>query len=483
MLHRIVRAAGLLLFATSTTPAAAGGFKDHVVFTFNARIRGELCDYFEPGAPVPPGAARYGFGAAQLRAGVRATFPHVQLVAEVQDTRLFGLPTDASLAPPFGNLGPGAIYFAHGRQRNQGETFIKQAVVTLRRSGFSAALGRFEYADGLETLPADASLAWLKRSRIAERLIGPFGYTHVSRSFDGARLSYDRAGWNATAFAMHPTRGGYDVRANRELDDIDLAGAAFSLKPTLAAGAADLRLSYLYYDDGRGEALKVDNRPQSVRLADPRPIRVHGVGGHAATVLATSSGSADLMLWAAAQTGDWGSLEHRAWAIAAEGGWQFTRLPGAPWLRVGYDRSSGDDDAADGDHGTFFQVMPTARIYAQFPFFNLMNSEDVFAQVLLKPHALVQVRSDFHWLKLGNVRDLWYSGGGATNDQIFGFSGIPSGGRRSLARLGDVSMSVPIHPKLLVYAYYAHAFGRDVVAASFARSNADYGYLELTFRY
>ena len=126
------------------------------------------------------------------------TLPQLQVVLEAQDTRLLDLPEDASLAAPFGNLGPGATYYANTPERNQGETFLKQGVVTFRRSGFAASAGRFEWSDGLETVPADPSLAWLKRSRIAERLVGPFGYTHVTRSFDGVRLTYDRARWNAT---------------------------------------------------------------------------------------------------------------------------------------------------------------------------------------------------------------------------------------------------------------------------------------------
>ena len=65
------------------------------------------------------------------------------------------LPDDASLPAPFGNLGPGAIYYAHSRDRFQGETFLKQGYLTLRRSGLALTVGRFDYSDGLETVPAD----------------------------------------------------------------------------------------------------------------------------------------------------------------------------------------------------------------------------------------------------------------------------------------------------------------------------------------
>ena len=92
-----------------------------------------------------------------------------------------------------------------------------------------ATVGRYEYRDGLETVPGDPTLAAVKRKRIAERLVGPFDFTHVTRSFDGGWLAWDRPAWNVTAFGTRPTQGGFEVSANRELD-LTLAGAAVTLK-------------------------------------------------------------------------------------------------------------------------------------------------------------------------------------------------------------------------------------------------------------
>jgi len=126
---------------------------------------------------------------------------------------------------------------------------------------------------------------------------------------------------------------------------------------------------------------------------------------------------------------------------------------------------------------------PDARIYAQFPFFNLMNSQDTFAQLILKPHSRVTVRTDYHWLRLSEKRDLWYAGGGAINDDMFGFSGIPADRHRELAQLADVGVNVTLLTQLSAYAYYGHAFGQGVVKRTFAGADANYGYLELMLRY
>ncbi len=485
MRRRLFEVAGVAVAVLGVAGSSAAiEWRDALTLTFSERLRGEGVDYFRPPEEAAPRSAHsYGFFASQMRAGLRVTLPNLQLVAEAQDTRIVGLPDDASLAAPFGNLGVGANYYAHSRDRFQGETFLKQGHLTLRRSGLALTAGRFEYSDGLETVPADPTLASVKRTRLAERLIGPFGYTHVTRSFDGARLTYDQPSFNVTAFASRPTHGGFEISANRELDDVGLALLALTAKPWPGLPPTDVRLFYLWYEDERRDPTKADNRALAARMADDGAIRLHTWGGHAAVAAPAGPGIVDALVWLAVQTGEWGALDHGAWAFAVEGGYQWPRLPAAPWLRIGYDRSAGDDDPADGAHRTFFQVIPTARIYAQFPFYNLMNSGDAFAQLLLRPDPRVTVRADYHWLQLTESADLWYAGGGATNDDVFGFSGTPSGGRRELAHVIEVGANVAVTPRVTVAGFFAHAFGQGVVAATYADPHANYGYVELTFKY
>jgi Alginate export len=474
----------LVLLAGLGVDAHADGWRDSVALLASDRVRGEAVDWFRPppGA-APAGAQRYAFVANQLRLGVRLTLPHLQFVLEGQDTEILNPPDDASLGPPFGALGPGALYFASTRERDQGEPFLKQAFLTLRRSGFAVTGGRFDSCDGLETVPADPSLAFLKRQRIAERLLGPFNFTHVTRSFDGARLAYDAPAWNATALLAHPTVGAFEVSANRELDHVSVAGLALTWKGLPAMPPIDARLFYIYYEDDRRDTTKVDNRPAAVRATDHATIAINTWGGHVVTVAQLGPGRVDGLVWLALQSGSWGEQNHGAWASAVEVGYQLPRILAAPWLRLGYDRSSGDGDPNDGAHHTFFQILPTPRIYAQLPFYNLMNSADAFAQVLLQPHAKVSVRLDYHWLRLSESADLWYSGGGAFKNDVFGYAGTPSSGRSDLAHLVDASVTVLLSSQVTLGLYYGHAFGQGVVRGTFAGADANYGFGELIYRY
>jgi len=478
--------------AEGPAPAKEKMWYDGVTLSVSNRIRGEFVDWFDPKPGNAPGSAqRYNFMGNQLRFGMKAESPGAMIFLEGQDTRLVSLPANAS--PPnskAGNLGPGAVYYANTHDRDQGETFLKQGYITLRQipglEGAAFTGGRFEYGDGLEVLPTDPSLLWLKRQRISERLVGSFGFTHVTRSVDGVKGTYDTPVLNLTAFGSRPTMGGFEVSANRELD-VYLAGAAATLKQVKDWVPLDVRLFYLYYNDQRADAVKTDNRVRSVPANAPKNdkgnIEISTVGANVVTVVDAGPGKWDGLLWGAVQGGDWGTQDHVAWGYAVETGYQLPGVFAAPWLRVGYNRTAGDQDPNDDDHETFFQILPTARMYAQTPFYNLMNSSDFFTQFILKPIQMVTWRTDYHWLQLTSANDLWYSGGGATNNNFFGYQGLQVKGRNELAHVVESSLTVnPIKP-LTVYGYYGYAFGQGAVRNLFDGTTGNYGYIEMTMRY
>ena len=154
----------------------------------------------------------------------------------------------------------------------------------------------------------------------------------------------------------------------------------------------------------------------------------------------------------------------------------------APWVRGGTFRSTGDNNPADNDHNTFFQILPTPRVYSRFPFYNLMNNEDTFIQGMDKPVKKVVVRSDVHWLQLTSGKDLWYQGGGAFDNKVFGYTGRPGNGYSSFATVADVSADWQATRSLGVNFYYAHASGGNVISAIYPTGkNAQLGYAELVY--
>jgi hypothetical protein len=150
----------------------------------------------------------------------------------------------------------------------------------------------------------------------------------------------------------------------------------------------------------------------------------------------------------------------------------------------GYDYGSGDVNPADDKHGTFFQVLPTARIYARMPFFNLMNSVDAFGELILRPSNRVTLRTDVHALRLADEDDLWYSGGGAFQPGTFGYNSRPSNGHLGLATLSDVSGDVSLNAHVALGLYYAYARGQAVAQTIFrGNRSARFGFVEWQVRF
>ena len=391
-------------------PAAPKPLKlGSIVFSGSLRARVETWDWFQPSS----GDNTYGYSGNILRFGFSQNRETWDWNAEFAVPFLLGLPENPIAPGAQGALGFGANYLtANDRNRNTAMLFPKQLYVRITQFGGSKAhslkLGRFEFQDGSELEPKNASLAAIKRDRINQRLLGPFGFSDIGRSFDGMQYSFTKASGNFTFVGAVPTRGVFQT------DGWGWNKTAFgysSYTKPWGKGrlSAETRFFALYYDDWR-RVLKTDNRTAVARAGDPGNIRIWTFGGHSLHAYQTPAGALDFMIWGAAQTGRWGAQDHRASAFDIEAGVQPKILPKLkPWARGGFYNGSGDGNAADNRHETFFQVLPTPRPFARFPFFDMLNNQDAFGILILRPHPKVTVSSEFHALRLSSRNDLWYS--------------------------------------------------------------------------
>jgi hypothetical protein len=450
----------------------------------NVRTRLEAWDWFDGNAD-----SAYPFSGSTLRLSFAQQRQNLDWQFELAAPILLGLPENAVASGVQGQLGLGATYYvANDRSRNAAMVFAKQAFIRFKNLGGDSAqslrLGRMEFVDATEVTPANATLAAVKRDRLAHRLIGHFGWTHIGRSFDGVHYSYNTPANNLTLFGARPTRGVFQVDGWGELN-IALGYAAYTRQLGSKASAGELRLFGIYYDDWRKNIVKTDNRPLAVRRADQEAVRLGTLGAHYIHAFEAKSGTADLLLWGAFQAGSWGVQSHRAGAMAIEAGFQpaiWHKVK--PWFRGGYQYGSGDGNPDDGTHRSFFQILPTPRWLARFPFYNLINIEDAFAEVILRPGSRLNVRGEVHSLRTANEADLWYQGGGAFQPWTFGYVGRASGGKRGMATMADISADYQINRKLSLGAYFANVWGRDLIEGIYpGDKNALLGYLELTCRF
>lgn len=445
------------------------------------RLRAESWDWFDGGP-----AGRYGFGAAHLRLGAARDASRYGWRVEFASPALFGLPTDAVLPAPGGQLGLGAAYHvANNNRRTAVGGFAKQLFLRLgaapAASGHAVRAGRFEFSDAMEWVPRDPTLAEVRRTRLSQRLIGPFGFTHGQRSFDGAQYTHRTSTQGITAVAFRPTSGVFDVDGARSLA-VDVVYAAVNRSVGPANAPADLRVFVLRYDDRRG-TVPVDSRPLAARESGPRGIGVTSIGGHWTQRLGSADRPWDVMVWGVRQFGEWGGLTHAAGVLAVEAGWRDLRSARRPALRVGAVRSSGDADPTDDRHTTFFQMLPTPRAYALFPFHNLQNIEEVFVAAESRVVPQVTLRARAHALRLREGADLWTLGGGAFDTRTFGFAGRPANGATGLGQAVTVSAAWQPSPRWQIELFAARATGGDVTAASYgAEHPARLVFLETTVR-
>ena len=176
-------------------------------------------------------------------------------------------------------------------------------------------------------------------------------------------------------------------------------------------------------------------------------------------------------------------LDHAAAAGIFEIGYQLPGLFAKPWLRLGVNVASGDGDPGDGDHDTFFNMLPTNHQYYgfadQLSFQNLTNP---FVQIRLAPHPMLAFNFFVHWFELTNSDDMRYSGTGAFDKNAFGFPASPSTGRNFIGIEYDLVATITPHRTTTLEVGYSHLDGGAMFQANPSR-DVDFLYLSLELRY
>ncbi len=474
---------GCLASAAQAQPQTAERRASAMKISGSYRTRVESWSWFRG-----EGDSAYTFSGNIFRVAAGRNGKAVDWQVEFAAPFLLNLPERALAPAPQLQLGLGASYFAANRiAANAAMFFPKQGFIRwkgrLGGASQSLRLGRFEFNDASEFTPQHADLAFLRRDRMMQRLIGAFAWTHVGRSFDGVHYAVNRPGVNYTLVAVVPTRGVFQVDGWGNLH-IGFGYLAANGQVNRKAAALDWRLFGIYYHDWR-KVLKTDSRPVSVRQQDLGNIGITSFGGHLLASVHSPGGPVDLVFWQVVQTGRWGRLDHRGWSTLAEAGWQPKALPRLkPWLRGGFYLSSGDRDPNDRKHGSFFQLLPTPRPFARFPFYDMVNNDDFQGALMLRPHKSVTVRGEAHALRLASRTDLWYLGGGAFQPWTFGYLGRNTSGERALANLYDASLDWNPRPAWTLTGYFGYADGKGALRRIYpAGPRARFGYLELTYRF
>jgi hypothetical protein len=445
------------------------------VWTARNLTRVEMWSFFTP--PPSGGDPDSVYVGNRLQLGVSRRTARYDASILVQYVQFGGLPADA-IGP--GPLGLGAAYYTHAGRSDSHQVYLRYLNVRLKdlAPGLSVQVGRQPYTSGAESGSGVPKIEAVKRQRIDARLVGEFEFSLYQRAFDGVRVDLSKPTWSATAVAFRPTQGGFEDAAGITIDGIGVIGANLTLKPGTAIPRTDWQLFGFHYDDDRPVTDVPDNTGRTSTKADVA-IATFGT----ALVTASTPGKArqwDALVWMAGQTGDWYGQVHRAYAVAVEGGHQWSQVAWSPWVRAGILEASGDDDPNDDRHSTFFQMLPTVRRFSLSTLNSQMNNRDLFVQTILRPRPALAVRVDLHRLDLASRHDRWYYGSGASREEgsPFGFGTRPSNAATRLGTMLEGSADYTISRHWSVNGYVGFGRGGEVVQRSFARSTLTYSYLE-----
>jgi len=465
-------ARGLTLYESDSAKVVASG---------EMLVRSESWDWFGDTGDA------YSFAFQRTRLNLSAKAGNIELFAQPQYISMWNLPDDASPAGK-GPSGMGALYYAHNGEDNPDSAGFHQAWVRLNGLPLegSIQLGRMTYASGLEHMNNADGMKFnaLKDMRLGDRLVSSFEWSAFARAFDGVRIEGKLpGGLPLTLSWFYPTQGGWEKDFNDSMEDVRLASLAITAPKGFLLPDAEIGFFTHNYRDERACTQRVDNSGISTGRAD---IDVTAIGVHLVGIRPTGGNQWDYLLWGVYETGDWYELEHSAYAFAAETGFQWMQVPMKPWLRVGYFLGSGDDDPSDGDHETFFQLIPGTRKYQLFPYYDLQNNESFYAQLILAPHKDVKIRFDYALNRLAERADRWYMGTGATQKKgnVFGYIGRSSGGDSNLSQEASVMLSYTYNKHLDINIFYAHIWGGDVIENIYADDkDADYFSVEATLKF
>ncbi|OFW47023.1 MAG: hypothetical protein A3J29_09680 [Acidobacteria bacterium RIFCSPLOWO2_12_FULL_67_14b] len=446
-------------------------------WTLTNLTRIESWHFFEP--PPAGGDPDYALVANRFRFGVSRTWLRFDLNAAAQYVQFGGLPTGA-VGP--GPLGTGALYYDHSGRTTSRQIYLRTINVAARLPrGVRLQAGRFGYTSGSESSSGRQKVEAVKRARVDSRLIGEFEWSLYQRAFDGVRGDVDRKRWHLTAAWLRPTQGGFEESAGASLSGIDVAVATMTLRPDVLLPATDLALFAAHYDDDRPVSARPDNTGLSTSRVD---VAIPTFGASAVGSTSAGRGDADWLAWFAGQAGSWYGQPHRAWSLAIEAGYQW-KTRWQPWVRAGYLHASGDPDAADARHGTFFPMLPTVRKYSFTTAYAPMNLRDAFAEVILRPSPRATVRADVRRLDLAEAADRWYAGSGATQQRgtSFGYAGRRSGGATELGTVIEGAADVAVARRWSVNGFVGVIHGGAVVRSVFAGDWLRFLYLESVLQF
>lgn len=466
--------------ASADSSAASTPVAGTTSFLVENLSRVEVWRYFQPrpGAAVEPD---YAFVGNRSSLGAAYEGPRWAFQGTLQYVRLENLPSKA-IGP--GLLGTGAAYYFQAAGEFSYQFYLRGLSLTWRDRprGLWVEVGRLSRAASTQPTSGDATIDRVVRDELQGRLLGDMEWSFYERAWDGVRGGVAKSGRSATVTLALPTQGTYEESANLFMDRVPVAAIELAAQPGALVRHTRVDAFAIRYDDTRRISARPDNTGRPTARAD---ITVVAVGGSIAGAYPSRAGTTDVALWAAAQGGHWYEQSHRGRAATASVGQRATRVAGQPWLRAGVAWASGDGNATDDRHDTFFPMLPSGDRVSSLNAYALMNVRDAWTRLQVTPHRAVDLAASAHQVRLADAADRWYQGSGATirAGNYFGYQGRNARGATTIGTVLDAQVTWRPWRWWTVRALAGRILGGDVQATLFAGTRLTTGWIESTLHF
>ena len=404
----------------------------------------------------------------------------LQLFAEGQYATVRDLDSSAS--------GAAGLYRANAHRpgRNSVDSFRARQLFAEARldSENWFRVGRQDINAGTVIGYGESNWKYLKHKRLAERLVGTVGWTHGERSYDGVSGRMEQDGHVLHLYVAEPTTGVFEIdRGYKRQKDVVFGGFDWTVERNTWLTNTGLGAFFIGYSD--------DRDPSKVAAPFFGEIEVYTIGLSSLGVYPMGPGNLDLILWGAIQFGDYidttptgaKKLDQLAGAAIVEVGYQLPDIWAKPWLRIGVNFATGDEDPGDGDRNTFFNILPTNHLYYGYAdALAYSNLIDLLVQLKLSPLPKLGVEFIFHQFWLYTQRDSRYFGSDAFSKGSLGYGRSPSNGANNVGQEIDIVMNYKVNQHLGLMAGFSRLFGGKVLR-SFSDDHIDWAFFQVAFSY
>ena len=297
-----------------------------------------------------------------------------------------------------------------------------------------------------------------------ERLIGAFDWNNLGRVFDAAKLRWQNSWFGVDAFTSRIVLA--DENNFNVANDYDYFSGLYFNSKTLVP-KTDAQWYFLARNVSTGSATATTGAPQA---GGPAPRDIYTLGARLKS-LPGEFGNWDYTGEVMAQFGHFNdpaavikSQEHEAYALFASAGYTWADLAWKPRAGLEYNFASGDDNAADGKHGTFENLFPTNhKFYGFMDLVSLQNIHNVRLTTSFKPLPRLTLTGDVHGFWLANTSDNFYTVAGFRRGGIAATPGTGYGINPGYGSYVGTEVDVTASYALTGYATLQGGFGHFFV--------------------